>query len=59
MNVPETKFTSEQAEHIRYWADYPLTNDIKWDYYNIKFDYMYSTALLQRFVFYILFSRNL
>eukprot|EP01083_Nonionella_stella_P193892 715548_1 len=47
-NVPETKFHSQQAEHIRYWADYPITNDIKWDYYNIKFDYMYSTALLQK-----------
>eukprot|EP01084_Bolivina_argentea_P079058 143465_1 len=48
MNVPETRFHSEQAEHIRYWADYPITSDVKWDYYNIKFDYMYSTALLQK-----------
>eukprot|EP01084_Bolivina_argentea_P114432 203723_1 len=47
-NGPQGKFYSRQAEHIRYWADYPITNDIKWDYYNIKFDYIYSTALLQK-----------
>jgi len=47
-NVPATRFTSEQAEHIRYWADYPITADLKWDFYNIKFDYLYSTALLQQ-----------
>jgi len=47
-NVPETRFHSEQAEHIRYWADYPLTDDLKWDFFNIKFDYLYSTALLQK-----------
>jgi len=47
-NVPATRFLPEQAEHIRYWADYAITDDLKWDYFNIKFDYLYSTALLQQ-----------
>merc|ERR1719295_182632 len=47
-NVPATRFLAEQADHIRDWANYPLTDDMKWDYYNIKFDYLYSTALLQQ-----------
>jgi len=53
MNVPVTKFTSEQADHIRYWASFPTTDDVKWDHYNIKFDYLYSTALLQRSIPYM------
>ena len=48
INVPEIILHPQQADHIRYWADYPMTRDLKWDYYNIKFDYMYSAALLQK-----------
>ena len=47
-NTPITTFTSEQADHIRYWADYELTKTLDYSVFNLKFDFMYSIALLQR-----------
>ena len=40
-------FTSNQCDHIRYWANFD-TNNIEWDLYNIKFDLLFSIAMLQQ-----------
>lgn len=50
LNVHNSYLSAEQGGHIRYWADFQLKDDTEWGYYNIKFDYMYTIALLSKSV---------